>query len=81
MVEIKNASRLTQSLNRFYRLQTPQTSGTNLKHKINNNTKQGKPFLGTGPRPYRPHRQLQKHQNPIRLNLSRYVAIKNLLVI
>ena len=41
MVGIKNVSRLTHSLTRSYRPQTTQASGTNLKHKINNNTKQG----------------------------------------
>ena len=42
IVEIKNASRVTQSLTRSYRPQTPQTSDTNLNHEINNKTKQGK---------------------------------------
>ena len=36
MIEVKNASRFTQSLTQSYRPQPPQTSGTNLKHKIEN---------------------------------------------
>lgn len=56
MAEVKNASRLIQSLKRSYKLQTPQTSITNVKHKINNNIKQGKPFLEKSPRSYEPHR-------------------------
>ena len=59
MAEVKNASRLIQSLKRSYKPQTPQTSITNVKHKINNNTKQGKPFLEKSPRRYEPHRKLQ----------------------
>ena len=31
MIEVKNASRFTQSLTQSYRPQPPQTSGTNLK--------------------------------------------------
>lgn len=56
MVEIKNASRVTQSLTRSHRPQTPQTSDTNLNHEINNKTKQGKNFLEKGPRRYRLYR-------------------------
>ena len=33
MVEIKNALRLAQSLDQSYRLQTPQTSDTNLNFR------------------------------------------------
>ena len=44
MVKIKNTLRFTKSLSPSYRPQTPQISGANLKHKININTKQGKPF-------------------------------------
>ena len=54
MFEIKNASRLTHSLTRSYTPQIQQTSGINLKHKINN-TEQSKPFLGKDSRGYRPH--------------------------
>ena len=81
MVEIKNASRVTQSLTRSHRPQTPQTSDTNLNHEINNKTKQGKTFLEKGPRRYRPYRELHRHETPIRLNMSRYIAIKNWLLI
>ena len=56
MAQVKNASRFIQSLKRSYKPQTPQTSITNLKHKINNNTKQRKPFLEKSPRCYEPHR-------------------------
>ena len=62
IVEIKNASRVTQSLTRSYRPQTPQTSDTNLNHEINNKTKQGKTFLGKDPRRYRPIENQVKHE-------------------
>ena len=56
MIEIKNPSRVSQSLTRSHRPQTPQTSDTNLNHEINNKTKQGKNFLEKGPRRYRLYR-------------------------